>query len=247
VCRLSILLLTMVCGPALPARADTTPTAISYAEQPVRLFRERAFYIAARGARLQDGDIIESGAAVIQFAGGSGATIALGPASRIAFRLGARTYELTLLNGWMKIEAAEAVLVSAGGLQLNAAGSTVIVHASAEKIELFVESGAPAVNEIQAGKASRQTRLAREQYAVRAVNQPLKSPPRPPKEFLAAMPPAFADVLVPVALKGPAPAPKLERQAAYADVAPWLTTEPALRQLIQQRYAPRKVSPVYSY
>jgi hypothetical protein len=112
---------------------------------------------------------------------------------------------------------------------------------------LFVESGAPAINEIQAGKVPRQTSLTREQYAVRAAKQALKPLPRPSKDFLTGMPPAFADALVPVALKGPAPLPKLERQVAYADVAPWLTTEPAVRQLIQRRYAPRKVSPVFSY
>jgi hypothetical protein len=246
VVRLSLLLLTMACWPASPAQAASPPTAISFAEQPVRLFRERAFYIAGRGVRLQDGDVIESGAAGIQLASGS-TTIALGPASRVAFRLGARAFELILLDGWLKIQAVEPALASAGGLQLNAAGSSVIVHASAEKTELFVETGAPTVDEIQGGKVLRRTALVREQYAVRAEKQALKSLPRPPKDFLAGMPPVFADVLVPVAIKGPPPVPKLERQASYADVAPWFATDPALRQLIQRRYAPRKVTPVYSY
>jgi hypothetical protein len=247
VVRLSLLLLTMACWPASPAHAASPATVISFAEQPVRLFRERAFYIAGRGVRLQDGDVIESGAAGIQLANGGAATIALGPGSRVAFKLGARTCELILLDGWLKIQAAEPALVRAGGLQLNAAGSSVIVHASAEKIELFVETGAPSVDEVQGGKVLRNTKLAREQYAVRAEKQPLRSLPRPPKDFLAGMPPVFADVLVPVALKGPPAVPKLERQASYADVAPWFATEPALRQLIQRRYAPRKVTPVYSY
>jgi hypothetical protein len=244
--RLSLLLFTMACWPASPSHAASPPTAISFAEQPARLFRERAFYIAMRGVKLQDGDVIESGAAGIQVARG-GAIIALGPASRVAFRLGARAPELVLLGGWLKIQAAEPALVSAGGLQLNAAGSSVIVHASAEKTELFVETGAPSVDEVQGGKALRHTTLAREQYAVRTVKEPLRSLPRPPKDFLAGMPPVFADMLVPVALKGAPPVPKLERQATFADVAPWFATEPALRQLIQRRYAPRKAAPAYSY
>jgi hypothetical protein len=140
VARLSLLLLTMAFWPASPARGAPAPTAISFAEQPGRLLRERAFYIAGRGVRLQDGDIIETGAAGIQLAAGS-ATIALGPASRVAFKLGARPFELIL----------------------------------------------------------------------------------------------------------PPPLPKLERQAAFADVAPWLATEPALKQLIQRRYAPRKAVPSFSY
>lgn len=245
--RLSLLLFTIACWPASPAHAAPTPTAISYAEQPVRLFRERAFYSAGRGAKVQDGDIIESGAAGIQLAAGS-ATIALGPATRVAFKLGARAFELVLLDGWLKIQAADPAIVSAGGLQLNVAGSSVIVRASGEKIELFVETGAPSADEVQGGKVLRHTALTREQYAVRTARQPLKSLPRPPKDFLAGMPPVFADVLVPVALKGAPPPPKLERQATFADVAPWLTTEPALRQVIQRRYAPpRKPAPAYSY
>lgn len=244
--RLSLLLLTMAFWPVSPARAAPTPTAISFAEQPVRLFRERAFYLAGRGVQLKDGDVIESGVSGIQLAAGS-ATIALGPASRVAFRLGARAFELILLDGWLKIDASGPVLVSAAGLRLNAAGSSVIVHAGAEKIELFVETGAPSVDHIEGGKVLRHTALAREQYAVRAAREPLKSLPRPPKDFLAAMPPAFADLLVAVALKGPPPLPKLERQATFADVAPWFATEPALRQLIQRRYASRKPSPSFSY
>jgi hypothetical protein len=243
---LSLLLLTMAFWPASPARGAPAPTAISFAEQPVRLFRERAFYIASRGVRLQDGDIIETGAAGIQLAGGS-ATIALGPASRVAFKLGARPFELILLDGWLKIHASEPAIVSAAGVRLDAAASSVIVHANADKIELFVESGAPAVDEIQGGKMLRHTTLMREQYAVRTEKEPLKPLPRAPKDFLAAMPPVFADQLVPVALKGPPPVPKLERQAAFADVAPWLATEPALKQLIQRRYAPRKPAPSFSH
>jgi hypothetical protein len=246
VARLSVLVLMMACWPATPARGAPTPTAISFAEQPVRLFRERAFYIAGRGVRLQDGDIIETGAAGIQLAGGS-ATIALGPASRVAFKLGARPFELILLDGWLKIHASEPALTSAGSVRLDAAASSVIVHGNADKIELFVESGAPSVDEIQSGKVLRHTTLMREQYAVRTEKEPLKPLPRPPKDFLAGMPPVFADLLVPVALKGPPPVPKLERQATFADVAPWLAKEPALKQLIQRRYAPRKPEPSFSY
>lgn len=247
VVRLSLLLFTMACWPAAPSHAAPAPTAISFAEQPARLFRERAFYRAGRGVKLQDGDIVETGAAGIQFAIGGATTVALGPASRLAFRLGARTVELILLGGWLKIQAGAPALVSAGGLRLNAAGSSVIVRESADRTELFVETGAPSADELQGGRVLRHTALAREQYAVRTTKEPLKPLPRPPKEFLAGMPPVFADALVPVALKGPAPAPLLERQATFADVAPWLANEPALRQLIQRRYAPRKPAPVYSY
>lgn len=248
VVRLSLLLLTMTCWPASPLHAApaTAPAAISYAEQPVRLFRERAFYSAGRGVALRDGDIIESGAAGIQFAAG-GATVALGPASRVAFKSGARIVELTLLDGWLKIQAGAPALVSAGGLQLNAAGSSVIVRAGADRTELFVETGAPSADEVQGGRVLRHTALAREQYAVRTAKEPLKPLPRPPKQFLAAMPPVFADVLVPVALKGAPVAPKLERQATFAEVAPWLANEPALRQLIQRRYVPRKLAPANLY
>jgi hypothetical protein len=237
--RLSLLLLAITLSPALPASADAS-AAISFAEQPVRLLRDTGFYLAGRGARLQNGDLVESGTAGIQVEGGGACTIALGPASQVFLKLGAKGLELVVLNGWMKIQAPGAgpAMVSSGGIQFNAAGSSVILHARPGITELFVETGEPWIDEMQGAKVLHHTKFTREQYAVRSAKEPLKLLQRPPKDFLTGMPPTFLDVLVPVGLKGTAPAPKLERPATFADVAPWLADEPVLRQAIQRRFNP---------
>lgn len=239
--RLS-LLLAIASSPALPASVDAT-AAISFAEQPVRLLRDTGFYLAGRGARLQSGDIVESGATSIQLEGGGACTVALGPASQVFLKLGAKGIEIVVLSGWLKIQSRPApgagpTMVSAGGIQFNAAGSSVILRARPGITELFVETGEPWMDEMQGAKVLRHTKFAREQYAVRSAKESLKLMQRPPKEFLSGMPPTFLDVLVPVVLKGPPPVPKVDRPAQFADVAPWVADAPAVRQLLHLRFYP---------
>jgi hypothetical protein len=237
--RLSLLSLAMLSS-ALPASAAQT-TGISFAEAPVRLVRDTSLFVAARGVRLQNGDIIETGASAIQLEG-LGATVALGPASRAYFKLAGGAVEVTLLSGWMKIQAGAApstTLFNAGALRVNADGSSLIIHAAPGKTALFVETGTPTVAEMQGAKRLHATKLAREQYAVRTAKEALKVLPRAPKDFLGGMPPAFFDQLVPVSFKGAAPAPKLERAAVFAsDVAPWLADDPAVFQVLNRRFNP---------
>jgi hypothetical protein len=240
--------LAMTAWPSLSASADTVAAAaISYAEQPVRLLRDTGFYLAPRGTRLQSGDIVESGASSIRIdgVGASASSIALGPASQLYFKAAPKGVEIVLLTGWMKIQAprgatpsAQAqLLASSGGIRLDASSISVILHASPGKTELFVEDGELLVDELQGGKPLR-TKVSREQYAVRTAKLPLKLIPRPPKEFLGAMPLDFLDALAPVALKGPPPVPKVDRPAQFADVAPWVADEPAVRQLLHLRFYP---------
>lgn len=236
--RRSILLLALAPASALPAALT-----ITFAEQPVRLLRDTGFYVAGRGARLLNGDLLESAAASIQVDAGNASTVVIGPASRIYFKLDAKGPELILLGGWLKIQAgAVPIQVSAGGLQFGAANNSLILRSAPGKTELFVEEGEAMVDE--AGKAPHPARVTREHYAVRSEKLPLKILPRAPKEFLGGMPPTFLDALVAVGVKGAAPTPKLERAASFADVAPWLAEQPALRQVLQRRFNPPKPAPV---
>jgi hypothetical protein len=243
---MSLLLLSTHLAPVSQALA-AGPTSVSFAEQPVRVLRAKGFYLAGRGAQLQSGDIVESGRTAVQIDGGGASTIALGPASRMHLRTSANRADYLLLSGWMKIHAPAAkeatTTVSAAGTGLDAAGSSVILRATPGRMELFVESGEPRVDEVQGGKVVRRTPVAREQYAVRNAGKPLQVFPRVPKEFLGAMPPAFFDALVPVAAKGTLSQPKLERAATYAEIAPWLAEQPELLQAIQRRFHPPKPAP----
>ncbi|MET0855692.1 MAG: hypothetical protein ABWY27_02980 [Telluria sp.] len=221
------------------------PVSIAFAEQPVRLLRDKSFYLAGRGAQFQHGDIVESGSGAVQLDGGGAAILALGPATRLQVRLGPKGSDYLLLAGWLKVQARAAteggpVTVSSPGARIELAAASVILHAEPGKTALFVESGQPGVEELQPGKRPRRSAIAREQYAVFGTAQPIKVMPRAPREFLGAMPPAFFDALVPVAARGAMTAPKLDRPATFAEIAPWLADQPELRQALYRRFHPPK-------
>lgn len=242
---MSLLSLAML-ALALPSGAapvSAGASTIAYAEAPVRLVRDTSLFVASRGARLQNGDIIETGTSTIQLDGMGGAIVAVGPASRVYFKFGGGAVELTLLNGWIKVQTDAArttgAIINAGLLRINTGDSSMIISAAPGMTDLFVETGAPMVAEMQGAKQLRATKLAREQYAVSTVKESLKVLPRAPKQFLGRVPPAFYDPLVAVSFKGAAPAPKLERAAVFAtDVAPMLANEPAVFEVLKRRFNP---------
>jgi hypothetical protein len=237
------LLLLVLALPPPAAAAGAVVATVAVADQPLRVLRDTTFYTALRGAPLLAGDIVEAGNGTLQLEAPHCCTLALGPAARVYFKPGGKALELVLLGGWIKVQAPAgdaAAKISAGGLEITNSGS-VIVHADAGKAELFVETGDPGVTDLQNRKAP--AKVAREQYAVRVAGGPLKVLPRPPRQFLSGMPRAFQDVLLPVAFKGAAAAPKLERRATFAEVAPWLAAEPALHQAMYRRFHPPKPSP----
>ncbi|WP_295990026.1 FecR domain-containing protein [Rugamonas sp.] len=239
--HLSYLLLTMaLLHTVLPARAETT---LSDAAQPVRLLRGTNFYSAVRGARLQSGDLLETGDGGVQIDIAGIATLALGPATRVYFKLGAGAPEVQLLDGWLKVQAAgtnadNAPRIASGALAFAVAGGSVTVRHAARKTELFVENGELLVSDAEAGKTARAVKVLREQYAVRNAAELLKLLPRAPRDFLGGMPPTFLDTLVSVNSKGVAVAPKLDAAATFSQVTPWLADAPALRQTLQRRFYP---------
>jgi hypothetical protein len=233
---LGLFLMLALQGPSAQA-APPTPAAIAvtFAENPPRLVRDKGFYRAGRGLVLRANDMLESGAGALQL-GAGGTTIALGPASKVFISSGS---ELVLLDGWLKLraDAQQPFTVAAHKLRLSGAGTTVTLHAAPEVIELFAESGDVLVEEPGAGKAGRGTKVPHERFAVRAGALPLRLAARPPAAFLAAMPPGFRDETV--ALAAPAPAaPKLERAATFAELSPWLADHPSLRRQLQARFEP---------
>lgn len=224
---------------AAPAPAAAVPAmAITFAEGAPRLVRDKGWWRTGRGGVLRTNDLLEAGAGALQLAAG-GATIALGPESRVYIRSGG---ELVLLSGWLKLRApsGQAFTVVASSLRMAASGATFTVHATPEATELFAEAGEVLVEEPGVGKTRRSTTVAREQFAVRSGALSLRRAPRPPAAFLAAMPPGFRDETV--ALAAPAPAaPKFERTASFADLAPWLADQPSLRRQVQARFEPPRL------
>lgn len=219
---------------AVPAPA-AIPVAITYSELPITLSRDTSMYSASRGTALLPDDLLVSGTGTILLDAG-GATVALGRDSAIAVR----NSELVLLKGWLKVNggATRTLIFTTAVLQFDSAGSAATLHATPGRTELFAESGALAVLELPPSKAPRRVNVPREQFGVRSGALPLILTGRPPAAFLAGMPRAFLDALVPLAAKGPAVPPKRERKATYAELAPLLAEQPVLRQQLQTRFAP---------
>jgi hypothetical protein len=219
--------------------AGALALAITYAEQPVRLVGDTAMFSAARGALLRKDDILTMGDGAILIEA-DGATAALGPASRVYI---STANELVLLDGWLKVQgrAEPGVRVKIPGLQITASGATAMLCASVGNStgmsEVFAEAGELAIDDVHAGKAARRLRLPADGFAVRTGAQPVRVLARPQATYLAAMPATFRDLLVAVP-RSAATAPKRERAATYADVAPWLAGHPDLCQRVQRRFHP---------
>ena len=242
---LSFLLLLLCTVSALPvsAAAADPVASIAFAEQPVRLLRATSFHKVPQGTRVQSGDLIESAAGTIQLDGLGAAVVGLGPGSRMYIKSTGANADLVLIDGWLKVQKGAGATINSGDIRFNTADSSVIVHASAGKVDLFVETGNPAVLEMQGAKQLHSTKIAREQYALHLPGKPLAVLPRAPKDFLGAMPPLFFDTLVPVQAKGAPPVLKTEPAATLAEVTPLVASEPALLQIMQRRYAPPKKAP----
>lgn len=215
--------------------ADTAALAITYAEQPVRLVRDTGMFSAVRGVALRRDDLLATGDNAILIEA-DGATVAIGPASRV-YVTGPN--DLVLLEGWLKVQGrtAPGVRVNTAGLQVGATGATAVLRVTPGAIDVFAEAGALTLDEVNAGKAARRLRLPADGFAVRTGTQAVRILPRPQAAYLAAMPPTFRDLLVAVP-RNALVSPKRERAASYTEVAPWLAGQPDLRQRVHRRFYP---------
>lgn len=227
-CVPGLLLSLLLAGPALAA----APLAITYAEQPVHLWRDTSLYSAGRGATLQAHDLVDAGAATLLLDAG-GTTVALGPGARLYINGPA---DLVLLDGWCKVRGAhvQGARLATQHVQFDSTGATVTLHAAPAGTELFAEAGAIVVATPGAARAG--VKIAHEQFGS-ASGPHLTLAPHPPPTFLAALPRAFLDPLTALPVPPPAP-PRRERAATYAEVAPLLAGHPALRQRMQRRFKP---------
>jgi hypothetical protein len=237
---------------SLPAAADNGPV-ISFADKPLRLIRGAVLYQAPTGVVLQKGDVIESDTSNAQIEVSGSTVIALAPKTRIYLGSPGPRIDVTLLDGWLKLQSRPAnpgvsVLISSAVMQASFTDGATIMHAATDKGEMFAEEGVQNLVEInERGAAGKSVKINREQYAQRVGDQPIKVMPRPAKEFIAGMPPSFRDALIPVAkrLKGPAVAPKRERDVDYEDIGAWLQAPLSLRKTFVTRFTPRLKDPAF--
>lgn len=233
-------LVLSVLFPLLAAAQDVGT--LTMREGALRLIRGTAVMQAQEGMHLRQGDIFETSApgfAQLEFA--NGAVVALGPTTKFfVLRYGTST-ELVLLSGWVKGQ------MSSGSttyqyltpqLTAGTTNGTLVLHATKETGELFVESGSAKV-----GSRSRDTDTAKAgDFISGQADKGTNVSPRIPDSFVEAMPTAFKDTL-PSRFSQfageQAPAPKIEHEVSYSDVEPWLDMPAAWRKGLVARFKSR--------
>jgi hypothetical protein len=229
---------------------------LALAEQPLRLIRGAALYKAPVGIAVQKDDILETLGTGAQVEAGPDAIVALGPQTRVLFAslapgAGAAT-EVTLLQGWVKVLArgGKRGRVVTPVLQVTLPSGSTIVRTAQDGFTaaVFAEEGEQQAARFDAGgRAGAPLRLAAEQYAQPDPASPRLVAGRPPRAFVAGMPPAFRDRLVasPVAANAGKVAPVKEREVGFEDVEAWLKADLPAAQGFVARFRPRLADPAF--
>lgn len=223
---------------------------LSYAPNPVRLLRGTAIYAAGQGSALESGDIVESGKSSVQIEGPGATLVALGPETRVYLGERSGAPDLFLLSGWLKLTTersgpAAVHAVHVDDLRFELAGSAIL-HAAEDRVEIFCEDGAQIAQKLDRnGNLLQAWRLGREDYGLGLPGQPFRISTRSPQAFIGAMPPMFFDPLKPMPHRGPPTQAKKEREADYADAAPWLSGPSDLRKLMVARFRGRLADPAF--
>jgi len=211
------------------------------------MIRGTMLFHAGEGVRLHPGDILESapgGFAQLELTGGT--IVALGPSTRLLF-LGHGTKtaaELVVLSGWLKGETgANAGSYSYATPQLAATtrGGAVVLEASREQTNLFVESGNASISKVSPqGYLTNPQGATAGQFLTRRDGKNTVVNSRPDQAFLDAIPRAFRDTLPPRLSRFPKGVdPRPEHDVTYAEVQPWLTMALSWRRGFVERFQPR--------
>jgi hypothetical protein len=230
------------------AQVQSAPRAVlTLADQPPRLIRGATVYDAGNGVAVQKDDILETGDAGAQVEAGPDAIVALGPHSRaLVANLapdGKSPVEMELLQGWIKVSAkGRRTTVVTPALQVTVPSGSTIVHAGGGMEAVFAEEGEQQVARVdERRKAGAVLKLGAEQYAGLEAGKPQPVAGRPPRAFVAALPPGFRDHLAraPDVANAGKVQPKKVHEAEYADVETWLVSPLPARRRFVARFRPR--------
>jgi hypothetical protein len=228
----------------------------------LRVIRGTSVAMGAESMRLWQGDILESSSTgFVQLEFGGGTIVALGPSSRLYIlryasrpttteaseksrASGATKADLILLNGWLKGESS-----ASGGtyryrtltLAATTGTGTVVIHSDDGGADLFLESGAASVGEVNRDGSSRQPQATKaRQFFSRRAGRLAKSS-QPSSDFVDAMPRQFRDTL-PSRLAhfaGKSIDPKPNHPISFAEMQPWMKMPPSWQSGFVERFEPR--------
>lgn len=218
----------------LTATSQEIGTLTLLKDTPLRVIRGISVVQGIEGMRLHAGDILETGPAAtaqaqLEFTGGT--IVELGPSTQmLVASAGATAGEMVLAGGWLKGETTTALYRYVSPLAvITSKGSNVLLHATADTADVFVERGAASVSGGSAPILSAPGKI----FFSRKGGKPLTAADRPSGEFIGAMPISFRDALPPrlPAFAGrKAPAPKTDHEVTYADIERWLTLSATRKQ-----------------
>jgi hypothetical protein len=256
---LGILLVLLLLLPVSAAAQDVGT--VTFLEGSLRIIRSVTVLQAGEGARLRQGDMLESsdkGFVQLEFAGG--AIVALGPSTRIyVFRhrpegksaSDASGEELVLLTGWLKGQSdahAGSYRYESPALAATTRSGTVVLHYSEGECDIFVESGSAGIADVGSdGNLGKPATGTAGLFYSRRQGKGLTNTPHPSAAFIDALPRAFRDALPSrlARFKGKPIEPKAQHQVSYTEIQPWLTMPPAWRKGFVDRFGPRLNDPEF--
>lgn len=244
-------------GPARAGAAAEKPGLVALAgiaEGPIRLIRQSSRITLVEGLALQAEDIVETAAgAFVQIELPNGVLLGLGEHSRLMLRprmprdASGAAPQAYLLGGWLKISMpggrSASTLYRLPDVDVWAAAATVVLRLDAPataETAVFVENGSVKLSPRQSGSAGAVTVQAG-QYASTHEATRWSLAPRPPADFISRVPRVFLDTLPVMAERyaGQKIVAKPQAEVSYADVAPWLRAESALRLPLLERWRGR--------
>lgn len=247
------LVLTAVCALSLvqASCARDRVATVTILDGSATLIHAATRFVVKEGAALEAEDIIETGSASaltrLEFEGG--ASLDLGPASRVMVRpplpsVGGSVL-VYVLGGWAKLTLDKAhepgaVLLASAPVDVAGLARDLVLHVKGGEAELFAESGQ--VQTLVLGKAGKPEPLKVDKgaFLTRRADGSVSQAPRPSPAFIQAVPRAFMDTLPSRLALFKGKDIKLEPGArlAYDDTQAWLHAEPRVRSHFLARWKP---------
>lgn len=227
---------------------------VTMAESEWRVIRGATLFVGVPGARVNRGDMLETGSRGMTQIEFGPTVIALGPSSRLLLSSyspsGAGTQaEFVLLTGWLKSELDP----KSGAFQFDTPllaavlkQGNMVIHAGTDSSEIFLESGSANIGPVTSGGSASQLRPAKAgDFVSRQAGKNLVTANRPAAAFVDSMPMPFRDTLPSHPLKGKAPELSHGRDIDYAQLRPWLSMPPRWRKELVPRFQSRLDDPKF--
>ena len=223
---------------------------VTVAEGPVVLVRGTTTYIAGPGVAVHNGDMLASdskGQAQIEFEDGAILNLSRGARALLQASHGPGGEPgAALQSGWVKFTRAKAkskaYRYTLPLVRLTTAAATGVLHSSGDSSELFVESGAARLVELQRNGTPAGSRdIKGGEFVVRRDGQPLSLSARPSADFVKGMPGYFRDDLPAYQsrVRSRGVEPRREHETTYEEAEPWLKASLPVRRGLAERFHAR--------